>query len=348
MTVEKKRIQFIDLAKGICILQIVILHCLQPLEKDIPVLEFLGYLRMPLYFCLSGLFYKDYGNVNFFFLKKINKILITFVGWFFIGYALLYTRNFIFSTPSPAENDITAIFYGNHFFNNPLWFLLSLFWCNIIFRIINEWSKIGLLQFSIVLFLTLIGIFMSFNGITNFLYLGTSLTCLPFFYMGYVLGSFFIFSDQNSVKRDFSLMCCGLAFITIMSFLPIQIPYLKYHLNSFTEGYIILYYLFSSIMVISVILMCKFIKKIPFISYLGKYSIIVLVTHILIIYIANGCLTKFSFFEIYKEYLPVLDIFIVCLSMFLVIPACRRFLPYICAQKELIKARIEEKKLLAE
>ena len=53
--VEKKRIEFIDLAKGVCILMVVMGHCGFPI--DIPVWEI---VRMPLYFILSGLFFKDY------------------------------------------------------------------------------------------------------------------------------------------------------------------------------------------------------------------------------------------------------------------------------------------------
>ena len=55
--VEKKRIEFIDLAKGVCILMVVMGHCGFPI--DIPGWEI---VRMPLYFILSGLFFKDYGG----------------------------------------------------------------------------------------------------------------------------------------------------------------------------------------------------------------------------------------------------------------------------------------------
>lgn len=56
---SKNRIEFIDLAKGICIILVVMYHCglggLIPGDK---------LLRMPLYFVLSGLFFKDYGKAS--------------------------------------------------------------------------------------------------------------------------------------------------------------------------------------------------------------------------------------------------------------------------------------------
>jgi fucose 4-O-acetylase-like acetyltransferase len=61
---DHKRIEWIDLAKGICIFLVVANHifyynCV-----------FLEQLRMPLYFILSGLFFKDYGGFCEFMLKN--------------------------------------------------------------------------------------------------------------------------------------------------------------------------------------------------------------------------------------------------------------------------------------
>ena len=52
-----QRIDFIDLAKGVCIMLIVIGHC--GVTINIP-----GYntFVMPAFYLLSGLFFKDYGG----------------------------------------------------------------------------------------------------------------------------------------------------------------------------------------------------------------------------------------------------------------------------------------------
>ena len=68
MARTQKRIEFIDLAKGVCIILVVLGHCGAPIP--IPGLEI---VRMPLYFILSGLFFKDYGGGYNFFIKKTNK-----------------------------------------------------------------------------------------------------------------------------------------------------------------------------------------------------------------------------------------------------------------------------------
>ena len=60
-----KRIEFIDLAKGICIILVVMGHC--GVSHDIPGYEM---VRMPLYFILSGLSFKDYGGFETCLLRK--------------------------------------------------------------------------------------------------------------------------------------------------------------------------------------------------------------------------------------------------------------------------------------
>ncbi len=67
--------EFIDLAKGICILLVIGLHTGAMPDS----LAWLGMIRMPLYFVLSGLFFKDYGNFRGSGVRKVNKLLIPFV-----------------------------------------------------------------------------------------------------------------------------------------------------------------------------------------------------------------------------------------------------------------------------
>lgn len=68
-------IEFIDLAKGVCIILVVMFH----VGIDIPHLDI---IRMPLYFIISGLFYKPYDSITSFCIKKPNKILIPFSSHF--------------------------------------------------------------------------------------------------------------------------------------------------------------------------------------------------------------------------------------------------------------------------
>lgn len=126
---SQKRIEFIDLAKGICIILVVLGHCGIPI--NIPGLEI---VRMPLYFILSGLFFKDYGGGLNFLIKKTNKILVPFIFFYCAGCLAYYGIKLLAPELLVTDaNGILDIFNNRQFFNGPIWFLLCLFWCNIIF-----------------------------------------------------------------------------------------------------------------------------------------------------------------------------------------------------------------------
>lgn len=90
---DKQRIEFIDLAKGVCILLVVLLHC--SYTKEVPALKA---MRMPLYFILSGLFFKDYGGIVPFLHKKVNKLFVPFCFFAILGLllVLISSRKFSF------------------------------------------------------------------------------------------------------------------------------------------------------------------------------------------------------------------------------------------------------------
>ena len=81
----KKRIEYIDLVKGICILMVVWIHCTR--EKGTPLDNLFFCIRMPLYFFLSGMFFKSGISFIDFIIKKINKLIIPFI--FFFCFSLL-------------------------------------------------------------------------------------------------------------------------------------------------------------------------------------------------------------------------------------------------------------------
>lgn len=78
---ERNRIEFFDLAKGVCIILVALFHTDNDTYNNIPNFNA---LRMPLYFVLSGFFFKAY-EPKVFFIKKTNNILILFVFWLIVS-----------------------------------------------------------------------------------------------------------------------------------------------------------------------------------------------------------------------------------------------------------------------
>ena len=87
---KKKHIDYIDLAKGFCIILVVLYHVMGHFNiKDNCITLGLQSFRIPLYFILSGLFYKSYEGFVGFLKRKINKLAIPFVAFYILTVILL-------------------------------------------------------------------------------------------------------------------------------------------------------------------------------------------------------------------------------------------------------------------
>lgn len=293
--------------------------------------------RMPLYFCLSGMFFKQYGGFSSFLIKKTDKLLIPFLGWYLISYLIYYIRVLAIGEPE-IQFHISDIFYDKDFYNLPLWFLLSLFWCNIIYCIIASISSSRITQGILVLCFASLGWVLSYSGLINFLFVGTSLTCLPFFYMGQLIVST-SFVKNKYAKRDsiISGICVALAIVCLT--VPKETIHVLFFKNTIISGNPVMVYILAASLVVLLLNICKYIGKIPYVSFLGRYSIIVLVTHGLINNIINRSVRHLIGDPSQEAAFHILLFVIIIGSMSLVIPFCKKFLGYITAQKNLIEEK---------
>lgn len=322
---DNNRIDSIDLAKGICILLVLMLHISEHL---IPTPNF-GALRMPLYFTLSGLFFKDY-SPKVFIAKKVNNILVPFIFWLFISeliyfaWQLVVTREIV--TPlifqDPEIHTVNS--------NGPIWFLFALFNVNLIFYgisfLLKDFKKI----FLAVIILSFAG-FLCFSANINLpFWLDASLSALPFFFLGF----FFRKIKFISSKRNFRILLAGIGFCLL--------SYLIYYTfgencvgfrNNYFYGNPLLAYLNSCLFVAGILLLCQMIRWLPIISYLGRFSIIVLVLHWPIAMYLPSILSAFTHIVLSGEEVLLLTIF----SCWVAIPICIRFIPKFVSQKPLFK-----------
>lgn len=329
---QKNRIEFIDLAKGICIFLVVLGHVVPTFNISFPAIEC---LRMPLYYCLSGLFFKDYGGLKALTLRKTNKILIPFIAWYLIGYAVYYAGNLISSYKVEHQFSIYDIFLSRSLFNLPIWFLLSLFWSNLLFYIAS-FPKSHIATISIIVSYTVVGWCMMTFNIPNFLYFATTLSCMPFFYLGYLLKrTSLLLPSANNKKNLIFLIFCAIAG-SLIAFLPEVPPRIQYATGRIVYGNPLQIYGCAAFFVIALLLLCRFIRRVPFISWIGQYSIIVLVTHRLICAIFAVPLHHALGNTLEEETLNIIKFLLVILSMLAIIPLCRKYLPHITAQKDIL------------
>ena len=321
----KPRIEFIDLAKGICILLVVVYHI------DASLVDFPGLnaLRMPLYFILSGLFFKNYGGFLRFFEKKTNKILIPFLVFFSIDYIRLafhrgdlYLKFWLSPINAPFAME-----------NSPIWFLAALFMCNIMFYLCFKISRNSIILGLIMLMTGFIGYQLTTNNIYLPFYTTQAINGLPFFYVGWLIKKTPLLYpnkyDKFNLLLASTLIGCS---ILICSILGIT-PRIDFRLNEYTE-YAWLVHPISIAMVIGTLLFCKYLKWLPIISYFGRYSIVTLCLHkLLIVYLGYYLIIKYGFKWVEG---PVLC-FLVIMICWLAIPFLTRIAPIAFAQKDLVK-----------
>lgn len=328
---NKPRVEWIDLAKGLCMLLVIWNHTRDPFRQLhlVPFEWFtqMGfYFRMPLYFFLSGLFFKTYDGFVAFLKKKTNKLLIPFTTFTLLS-LLLQVEWF-----------------------TPVWFLLSLFYCNVIFYFLHIIGKgRWWIIYPLAIAIGVLGYHL--QSLPIWLRLGCALTSMPFFVAGHALRNYtsFLKSKANYI---IDILIVGVCIYVLYKTCHIYHGWLAYSQNRYDDP-IWAIYLGGFVGTAAVMLIARTVKWLPVISYIGRYSIIVLITHFFWVKMLTEpfmrgftrtmyYVTKTSPFDtilvtkhsgLYALILTVIGIVLVSLP---IIWFCRKYLPYIFAQKDVI------------
>lgn len=323
----KPRIQFIDLAKGVCITMVVLFHC----GVITPSTPALSSLRMPLYFLLSGLFFKSYGGIGGLALKKTNKILVPCLFFALAAELVLYPVYTLWHA-GHGVFDFAALYAQlsqSWPHNAVLWFLVCLFETTMLFAVIKAllrgWAPIA----AAVAACGLTGVYLSMHHIALPMFIDSALTALPFFYMGYVIKRTPLLYPGRHDGRAWiwgALLVAGAVVISLVW----GNPHIDMRSNAII-GHPALCYISSSLIVPGILLICKSIGHLPWISYLGRYSVIVLGTHIVFRNITSMLLGNG------QTYLTHVVVALATLGLgTLVIRPIVHYLPRFCAQADLL------------
>ena len=337
----KERIEYIDLAKGICIFLVVLDHI--SVGKyfsggDYPMNDIFMQTRMPLYFILSGLFFKDYdGGIREFLLRKTNRILVPYLFFMIVYQALAKLMSALTSIDTTAAN-ITGIWA-------PLWFLLCLFWMNAIFAtlyyIIKRFIPSGLTaDVALGGCVLAIGIAGYYAGDLP-MNIGTAMTSLPFLWIGYLLNRRLRFF-QLSIKWQWALLL-GIGLIAVLHYTYMGENF--FYLNTYSSP-LLLVYLAGLLGTLGILLLSRVIKWLPIISYIGRYSIIVLCTHMAVMKVVLALLSLLpkdsgaSCWSTLWQNNAVQSWTVLALTIAGCVFCCwllHNYLPWFTAQKDLIK-----------
>lgn len=343
---QKKRVEFFDLAKGFCIFLVVLYHVSQCYEIELPAKNIIKQIRLPLYFFLSGCFFKTYEGFGGFLIRKLNKLFLPFVFWFCfsLGISFLLFSLFNLKLFPYYDLNIHSIYintkYGTYP-NSPIWFLLCLFWVNIMFYMIDLFSDklttkyrpyaIGFLSFM----MGIVGVTFSNYGIRLPFYIDSAFTAVPFFAFGYFSFRFTPLAKKSKLDKWIPLVI--VLFIVILYFVA---PFYSLRKNT-SIGYqsFWLVYLCGFMGTLVIILLSKMIQKLPIVSLWGRYSIMILVSHAIVYRLLSILVFNSEIIGMSTTMLFVLNLIVTMSICTLLIPFMKKFMPHVTAQRDIIPIR---------
>lgn len=280
------RVAFIDTSKGIGILMVVYQHVLFALIPNALIVhrsyEVITSFHMPLFFILSGYFWSNKSDLKSFVSKKIKTLLIPF-GCFYIftSYGLGKLAQIYGISLSNNECNWDDFISKESFPNGPIWFLLSLFIACCYYYVINRIGR----KWLIVSFLSVtigFGGYLCFRLNVNLpMFLDTSMVGCLFLWIGNAMGKVNLLSKLNA--SYWLILILGI--ITYLC-----APYVVMMVNAYSGSFLV-FVLTSITGTLFVSIMSKKISC-DKLNYYGRYSIIILCTHNVIVSLGSLLVKK--------------------------------------------------------
>ena len=338
---KTERIGYLDLARGLCISIVMLFHIKGIVQYEMMMDSVLfSACMLPPFFFLSGLFFKEGQSLRMLLIDKTNKLLLPF-GFFYIITAVIipnilhYGWGVNFQTVIGWKS-LWAFIWPGEYPNIPLWFLWSLFLMHLIF-----WGLLYLckkfspqsVQVAMVMAcfgFALIGMMIEETFNTDVACILKSLQNLPFFSIGFISGKYILHHKTDSLGTGNKMMAMLLGLLTtLLTCLPF--------LHSFFITDFFTFYLCGMAGTVFIIILSSFIRHLLLISYLGRYSIIIVLTHGLLVRVGAPLVIRMSHF-LTEGYAVFVFWILMALSYLVIIPVVRFCLPHFTGQKSLLKA----------
>ena len=231
-------------------------------------------------------------------------------------------------------NELLVVFHGHDLikFNPPIWFLLALFNCNILFYLIHFLREKHLpVMFAVTILIGCAGFYLGKLQIELPLYIDVSMTALPFYVAGFWIRryNFFLFPSHRFDKLIpvFVLLALVVMYFTATT--------LGMRTNNYS-GNIFQVYIAAFAGIFMIMLLCKKVKRLRIVSYLGRYSIITLSIHGPILHFLWPLVARY----IHNEWAQAIALLLITLSIcILLTPIFLKVIPQMVAQKDLLKVK---------
>lgn len=284
------RFDFIDTAKGIGILLVVIAH----VNYSQPLLTIIYSFHMPLFFALSGLLFKpqSYGNFVVFLKKKCQTLLCPYV--------LFYLLSILYHIAIQVAADYNHMYWDSYlkYFwqmflsqgsanvaNAPLWFVPCLMLVETMYYFISKTNKwvVRVLSVLITAFGWLLeSDILPFDNSILPWSLDSAMFAVGFFALGQMMSeTLFKFAVRVKADRCFGIKCLVVAVVCVGTLIPLALLNGKVSMGSKVLNNGFLFYATGILGTVLTLSVGWVLKKSKFLKYCGQNSFYIMSTHYL-------------------------------------------------------------------
>lgn len=276
-----KRINWIDILKAIAIFFVVLGHTLNGGLIE----QYIYSFHIPLFFFLSGMFFKNDKVINTFKNKSKTLLIPYFVfGIISILVFLILGKYAVSSLGKGTYNSSFFVYfkellYGSAYdgalkFNLPLWFLPCLFITSISYLLFYKVFKNKTQIIVPILFLIISILINNFISIPVLPFsINTAFTMIIFYSLGYSFKS----NIKNIKFNKKTLICISIIFFIIGLVIGLYNGRIRYSVNVYNN--MLLFFIGSISSIISYISISYLINKNKLLEYIGKNTLTILVVH---------------------------------------------------------------------
>lgn len=311
-----------DIAKAIGIFAVVWGHTttLCPIQSEIYL------FHMPLFFVLSGYFFKvTKDTFKHVFIKKVEAYIIPYFVYMVICLVAFITLYYL----TGHKEDIfiyPKMLIAPYGVCTTLWYLLALFEVYLLYFLLNRLSKKGWQMHIAVLACFSIAYVLYLNNIHIPLYVDSSLSMLLFFHFGYLLNKHSVLN--TSAGKQVVYAVAGILFLATAIVLHLEVD-IK---NNILSSRPIVFILAAGGFSVTILTLSALFSKIVFLekplSYVGKETLAIFTLHILCFDLLRLTLNFPTVLQL-PPYISgvILTLVAIPLSIVLGIPIQRRVIP---------------------
>ncbi len=270
---RKKRLQYMDLAKGIGVCLVILGH--MPSVVPLPIRNWIYSFHMPLFFIISGYFAKQAEQKEALadiIEKKFKKLILK--GYLLFGLVFLSIEALLHGfTIQEFGKEIEVLLLGNT--THVIWFFLSLFTVEVLFACSTFFTKKLPFRLLICVLIVVFGFALGCEG-WNYYRIGSSFYAYGFYFLGYLANKYKFF---EIAKRKRIILVVIAIFINIFGTVCLlRLKPMVLDINSNSHHDILANYMIALGGSYSILFFCKIISgvnsflPIRFLGYIGKNS----------------------------------------------------------------------------